>query len=63
MLSSQHQDISALQVPQSFWGHLAHEKIDASSLNVSNMTWRSSGPFKRGREKLIISTEVRPRFD
>eukprot|EP00041_Stephanoeca_diplocostata_P036893 m.1366121 g.1366121 ORF g.1366121 m.1366121 type:complete len:579 (+) comp24951_c0_seq7:127-1863(+) len=45
---------AAFQVRQSFWGHLPSEGIAKDSLALWNMTWRSSGPFKGGREKLIF---------
>ena len=45
----------ASQVPQSFWGHLPDEGIAQNSLSFWDMTWRSSGPFKAGREKLILN--------
>lgn len=53
-VESAHSSTAAFQVRQSFWGHLPFDNVSDSSLAIQNMTWRSSGPFKRGREKLIL---------
>lgn len=58
-LAAAHPNVSAMQIPQSFWGHRVADGIRSDSMHVANMTWRSGGPFRKGREKLIISTEVR----
>jgi len=54
-LARAHPDRSAIQVSQSFWGHMRADGISTASIDVSNITWRSGGPFKRGREKLVIN--------
>jgi hypothetical protein len=58
-LASRHPTAAAFQIPQSFWGHVAADNVPSTSLAIWNMTWRSSGPFRKGREKMIVNTEVR----